>query len=242
MKHLKLFLLSALGLFLTVSGFAQVSADKDGRGYAYKIPGSGGIGKVYMGREIASIMDFQGKAWLERQSRENEENTSLAIENLPVKANSVVADIGAGSGFYTFRIAPKVPGGKVYAVEIQDEAIQFLQDRSRDLGYPNVSTVKGDAKTPNLPSNAIDLAILVDVYHELEYPVEMLAAIKASLKPDGKLLLIEYRGEDPAVAIRPLHKMTVEQVQKELAANGFRLVQNGQFMNIQHFLVFEKAD
>jgi precorrin-6B methylase 2 len=240
MKNLKFFLMFSMGFCLAVSGAAQVSADE--KGYVYKSSDSGGIGKVYMGREIANIMDFQGKAWLERQSRENEENTSLAIQNLPVSANSVVADIGAGSGFYTFRIAPRVPDGKVFAVEIQDDAIQFLQDRSRDLGYPNVSTIKGDVKTPNLPANAIDLVIMVDVYHELEYPVEMLAAIKESLKADGKLLLIEYRGEDPAVAIRPLHKMTVEQAKKELEANGFKLAQNGQFMNIQHFLVFEKAN
>ena len=148
--------------------------------------------------------------------------------------------MGAGSGYYTFRIAPKVPDGKVFAVEIQDDAIQYLQNRSKELGFENVVPIKGTETSPNLPEYQLDLIILVDVYHELEYPVEMLAGIRKSLKSDGKLLLIEYRGEDPEVAIKPLHKMTVEQVEKELSANGFKLVENGQFMKIQHFLVFGK--
>lgn len=242
MKNPAFFLLILLSFFLNFSCQAQNSSDKQEGAYTFKTPGSGGIGKVYMGREIAHVMDFQGKDWLERQSREQEENTLLAIEKLPINSSSVVADIGAGSGFYTFRIAPKVPEGKVYAVEIQDDAIQYLQNRSKELGFDQVIPVKGKVDSPNLPANSIDLVIMVDVYHELEYPVEMLAAIRQSLKRDGKLLLIEYRGEDPAVAIRPLHKMTVAQIEKELTPNGFKLAENGQFMNIQHFLVFEKAD
>lgn len=236
------YLIISLSLALNLSCHAQNKPKSVDSPYTNKTASSDGIGKVYMGREISFVMDFQGKAWLERQSREQEENTLLAIENLPVTQHSVVADIGAGSGFYTFRIAPKVPEGKVYAVEIQDDAIQYLTERSKELGFDQVIPVKGDEKTPNLPQNSIDLAIMVDVYHELEFPVEMLAAIRESLTADGKLLLIEYRGEDPAVAIRPLHKMTVKQVEKELNANGFKLVENGQFMNIQHFLVFAKAD
>lgn len=242
MKKSSLSFLIVLSLWFNFSCQAQNKSAPADSPYTSKTASSGGIGKVYMGREISFVMDFQGKAWLERQSREQEENTTLAIDNLPINSGSVVADIGAGSGFYTFRIAPKVPEGKVYAVEIQEDAIQYLQDRSKELGFDNVITVKGVENSPNLPDNSIDLAIMVDVYHELEFPVEMLAAIRQSLKPDGKLLLIEYRGEDPEVAIRPLHKMTVKQVEKELTANGFKLVQNGQFMNIQHFLVFEKAD
>lgn len=242
MKNPLISSLISLSMALNLSCHAQNKPKSDDSTYTYKTASSDGIGKVYMGREISFVMDFQGKAWLERQSREQEENTLLAIENLPVTQNSVVADIGAGSGFYTFRIAPKVPEGKIYAVEIQDDAIQYLTERSKELGFDQVIPVKGDEKTPNLPQNSIDLAIMVDVYHELEFPVEMLAAIRESLTADGKLLLIEYRGEDPAVAIRPLHKMTVKQVEKELTANGFKLVENGQFMNIQHFLVFGKAD
>lgn len=209
--------------------------------YSYKTPSYDGIGKVYMGREISFVMGFEGMSWLERRSREQEESVSLAIKNLPVSESSVVADIGAGSGYYTFKIAPKVPQGKVFAVEIQDQAINYLKAKSKELGFSNVIPVMGTEKSPNLPFATVDLAIMVDVYHELEFPVEMLAAIKKSLKPGGKLLLIEYRGEDPAIAIKPLHKMTVKQAEKELEANGFKLVENGKFMKIQHFLVFEKV-
>jgi ubiquinone/menaquinone biosynthesis C-methylase UbiE len=208
--------------------------------YAFKDPSSGGTGKVYMGREIAQLMSFQGKDWLERDSRPNEENTALAISNLPVSRNSVVADIGAGTGYYTFRIAEKVPDGKVYAVEIQEAAVQYLKERAQQLNVDNVEAIQGGEQSPNLPENALDLVIMVDVYHELLYPQEMLKAIKRSLKSNGKLLLIEYRGEDPKLRIKKLHKMTVQQIEKELGSNGFRLAQNGQFMNIQHFLVFEK--
>jgi precorrin-6B methylase 2 len=210
--------------------------------YTFKTPDRDGTGKVYLGREISQIMGFHGKDWLERESREQEESISLALANLPLTQHSVVADIGAGSGYYTFRIAPLVPHGKVLAVEIQDEAINYINNQAEALGHDNVETIKGDEASPNLPVNSTDLAIMVDVYHELFHPQEMLQEIKAALKPDGKLLLIEYRAEDPRVAIKPLHKMTVEQIEKELHANGFKLTQNGQFMRIQHFLVFEKTD
>lgn len=239
MKQLSVLL--AIFLSITLShGQSQRLEKTAEQVYSFKTPSPDGTGKEYLGREISSIMNFMGMSWLERASRQEEENTGLAIKNLPIDKKSVVADIGAGSGYYTFRIAPKVPEGKIYAVEIQDPAIQYLKERSKSLGFDNVITVKGSEKSPNLPVNSIDLAIMVDVYHELLYPQEVLQEIRKSLKPDGKLLLIEYRGEDPKVMIKRLHKMTVKQVTKELGANGFRLVENGQFMNIQHFLVFEK--
>jgi ubiquinone/menaquinone biosynthesis C-methylase UbiE len=233
-------------MLLFIFGFAQNAISQQGANsagnYTFKTPDRDGTGKVYMGREISKVMNFMGMSWLERSTRNQEENTDLAIKKLPIDEASVVADIGAGSGFYTFRIAKRVPKGKVYAVEIQDSAIKYLKEKSEELGFDNVITVKGSEKSPQLPENSIDLAIMVDVYHELLYPHEVLQEIKKSLKPDGKLLLIEYRGEDPEVYIKPLHKMTVAQVTKELTANGFKMVQNGQFMNIQHFLVFEKED
>ena len=193
-----------------------------------------------MGREIAQVMSFEASDWLERSSRPQEENTDLAISKLPVMNNSVVADIGAGTGYYTFRIAKKVPDGKVYAVEIQDYAIRHLRARSIKLKQGNVIVVKGGEQSPNLPDNSIDLSIMVDVYHELLYPHEMLQAIRRALKPNGKLLLIEYRAEDPKVEIKTLHKTSVVQVNEELTANGFHLVEDGEFMPIQHFLVFGK--
>ena len=239
LQKLKMRFISALCFLMMVfsPAFCQESSS-----YTYQSPSRDGSGKIYMGREISLIMGFQGKAWLERNSREQEESVSLAIKNLPVTEESVVADIGAGSGYYTFRIAPKVPKGKVYAVEIQDPAIDYLKSKSKELGYSNVEAIKGSATSPNLPANSVDLVIMVDVYHELEYPKEMLQSIRKSLKPDGKVLLIEYRGEDAWIPIKPLHKMTVDQAKKELEANGFKFIENGKFMKIQHFLIFGKED
>ena len=206
--------------------------------YTYREPSLNGTGKIYMGREIAKIMSFEGVAWLERNTRSQEENTNLAISRLPFSKNSVVADIGAGSGFYTFRVAPRVK--QVYAVEIQNDALKYLRDKSKELNLNNVLVVKASEKSPELPANTVDVAFMVDVYHELLFPKEVLQAIKKSLKPQGKLVLIEYKGEDPSIAIKAEHKMTVMQVEKELNSNGFKLIKNGQFMPIQHFLVFQK--
>ncbi len=208
--------------------------------YTHGKASADGTGKFYMGREIAQVMGFSGAQWLERDTRQKEENVKLALENLPIKANSVVADIGAGTGYYTFRIAPKVPQGKVYAVELQNEAINFLKNKSKQLKLNNVEVIKGTEQSLNLPENSIDLAMMVDVYHELSYPHEYLQALRRSLKPDGKLLLLEYRGEDLNVPIKELHKTTVAQDNKELAANGFKLVQDKEFLPIQHFLVYGK--
>jgi len=236
----KYFLVVLTALTFTLSCQGQSESDTKNNAYTFISPTRDGTGKVYLGREISHVMGFQGKDWLERASREREEGISIALKNLPITKESVVADVGAGSGYYTFRIAPKVPDGKVYAVEIQDEAIDYLNEKSKELGFSNVLTVKGNELSPNLPKNSVDLVIMVDVYHELAYPAEMLSSIRESLKPDGKILLLEYRGEDPTIQIKPLHKMTVAQVEKELNANGFKLIENGKFLKIQHFLVFGK--
>ncbi|MES2376633.1 MAG: class I SAM-dependent methyltransferase [Bacteroidota bacterium] len=238
MRYLKLLLLFGV-CFTCTSLHAQQRPASDSI-YTYKTATPDGTGKYYKGREIAQVMGFEGAAWLERNTREQEENTKKAIANLPITPGSVVADIGAGTGYYTFPIAAKVPKGKVYAVEIQQSAIAYLERRSKQLNLNNVIVVKGGEKSPNLPDNAIDLAIMVDVYHELSYPHEMLQSILRSLKPGGKLLLLEYRGEDPAVEIKPLHKTTIAQLNKELNANGFHLKQDGEFMPIQHYLVYQK--
>ena len=210
--------------------------------YSYHTASPGGTGKFYLGREIAHVMGPSNAAWLDRSSRPQEEHTQLAIDSIKLPPTGVIADIGAGTGYYTFKLAPKVPKGKVYAVEIQDEMISALKERKEKFNIANVEVIKGSVTSPNLPNNSVDLAIMVDVYHELEDPVEMLASIKNSLKKDGSLLLIEYKGEDPAVAIRPLHKTTVKQLNKEMAANGFKLEYEGDFLPIQHFLSYKKAD
>ncbi|KQS36246.1 class I SAM-dependent methyltransferase [Pedobacter sp. Leaf194] len=218
------------------SAFAQ-----DESSYTFKKPSNNGTGKVYLGREIAHVMSFEGVDWLERNSRTQEENTILAVASLPIKSNSVVADIGAGSGFYTFRVARRIPKGKVYAVEIQDDAIAYLKKKALEDKLTNVEVMKGSEISPNLPPASIDLAFMVDVYHELSHPVAYLAALSKALKPGGRLLLLEYKEEDPAVAIKAEHKMSVKQAKKELAANGFKLIKNGTFLPLQHFLLFEKT-
>jgi FkbM family methyltransferase len=193
-----------------------------------------------MKREIAHVMSAAGAGWLERSTRQQEEDADAAIAALPHQPNSVVADIGAGSGYYTFRMAPKLPQGKVYAVEVQDEFIASLETRKKSVGINNVTVIKGSAVSPNLPDASVDLAMMVDVYHELEYPKEMLQAIHKALKPDGKFLLLEYRAEDPSVPIKELHKMSVAQANKELTANGLTLDTLQTFLPIQHFLLYRK--
>lgn len=210
--------------------------------YTYKKGSADGIGKWYMGREIAHVMGAAGASWLERDERQQEENTALAIKNMKLKTGTVVADIGAGSGYYTFKIAPLVPQGKVYAVDIQDEMLRLLSDKKKQLNAGNVTIVKSTDSTLNLPDNSIDLAIMVDVYHELEYPKEILLAVYKALKKDGKLLLIEYRGEDATVPIKPLHKTSIVQMNKEMEANNFKLFYDGEFLPIQHFLEYSKTN
>jgi len=225
-------------LFCSVS--STRNAPQQDNIYTHKTASDGGTGKFYYGREIAHIMDFGGSAWLERNSREVEENSNLAISKLPINDNSVVADIGAGTGYYTFKIYSRISKGKVYAEEIQTDAVNYLKNKAGQLGAVNVIVIKGNEKSPELPENSIDLALMVDVYHELSYPHEMLQSIRKSLKPKGKLLLLEYRAEDPKIDIKPLHKMSVKQANKELSANGFRIVEDGEFLPIQHYLLYEK--
>ena len=208
--------------------------------YTYQKASSGGMGKFYLGREISQVMGTGGGQWLERDERQQEENVDSAIANMKLSKTYIVADIGAGTGYYTFRIGREIPLGKIYAVEIQDEFIKFLNDKKGNLQAENVEIIKGSAQSPNLPDNTVDLVMMADVYHELEFPHEMLQAIRKSLKPDGKLLLLEYRGEDTALAIKRLHKTTIIQLSKELEANGYSLFFDGEFLPIQHFLMYEK--
>ncbi|MFT2008682.1 class I SAM-dependent methyltransferase [Pontibacter sp. 13R65] len=231
--------------FLLSAGSSACQAQVDQKEvvhYTTKSPASGGTGKVYMGREIARVIGAGGGGWLDRSTRQEEENSLRAIDSMMLSPESVVADIGAGTGYYTFKIAPLLPKGKIYAIELQDEFVSELKKRRQELNLPQVEVVKSGTQSLNVPAASLDLAFMVDVYHELEYPQEMLQAIHKALKPDGKLLLMEYRAEDPKVAIRELHKMTAKQVQKELEANGFKLFQRKDFLPIQHFLMFEKSE
>ncbi|OLY91263.1 methyltransferase, FkbM family [Cnuella takakiae] len=208
--------------------------------YSYKKPHPDGTGKVYLGREIAHVMSAAGGNWLERNSRDIEEGVEQAIDLMQLQPDTKVADIGAGTGYYTFRMADKVPQGRVFAVEVQPEFITALEARRTQLRAVNVSVVQGTEQGPNLPEGSIDLAIMVDVYHELAYPQEMLQALYKALKPTGKILLLEYRKEDPAIPIKELHKLSVVQANKEMAANGFVPDRLSDALPMQHFLLYRK--
>ena len=242
---MKFHLFILIALLVTYTGCAQNAPD-NGKAqagdstYTYSRGSYDGIGKYYMGREIAHVMGAAGAAWLERAEREKEEGILKVLKAFPVTDSSVVADIGAGTGYYAFRVAPLVKLGKVYAVDIQDEMLAYLNTTIQSKSIKNVITVKGSEQNPNLPDNSVDLAFMIDVYHELEFPHEMLQNLRKALKPGGRILLLEYKGEDPSIPIKPLHKMTVVQAKKEMAANGFAFVATNVPLPIQHFLLFQK--
>lgn len=208
--------------------------------YTYKRPAPDGIGKVYMGREIAQVMGHLGAGWLERPEREQEERPRRVVEMMKLKPADVVADIGAGSGYFTFLMAGRVPRGRVLAVDIQPEMLDLLRKKSAASGVTNVDPVLGTVDDPKLPEAAVDVVLMVDAYHEFDHPYEMMAAIVRSLKPGGRVVQVEYRAEDPTVAIKPHHKMTEAQARLEMAAVGLRFVENVRGLPQQHMLVFEK--
>ncbi|MES2659032.1 MAG: class I SAM-dependent methyltransferase [Verrucomicrobiota bacterium] len=208
--------------------------------YTFGQPSSGGIGKFFHGREIAHVMGHPAIGWLERENREDEEAPSRAINALELAPNAVIADIGAGSGYYSFRIAPKVPLGRVVAVDIQQEMLDFLKKRAVELKIMNVVPHLGTVSGVDLPEESLDAALMVDSYHEFSEPAEMLASLFNSLKPGGRIFLLEYRGEDAEVPIKELHKMTEKQARLEFESAGFRFLKNRQELPWQHFLVFER--
>lgn len=199
-----------------------------------------GIGRYYMGREIAHYMGHQAMGWLDRATRVAEEKPDLTVENLNLEPDDVVADIGAGSGYFSSRIAQQVPQGKVYAVDIQPEMLEAIATLKEKRQIDNIETVLGAEDSPKLPPDSIDLAFMVDAYHEFAYPKEMMAGIVEALKPGGRVVLLEYRKENPMIMIKPLHKMTQKQVKKELKAVGLKWQSTKQFLPEQHFLVFSK--
>ena len=200
-----------------------------------------GIGKFYQGREIAQVMGHQAADWLERSEREKEERPDLLLEALKLKPGEVAADIGAGTGYYTRRLATLVgPIGRVYAVDIQPEMLDLLTNRMVSLGLTNVQPVLGTITDPRLPPAAVDLILLVDVYHEFDHPYEMARAMCAALKPGGRIVFVEFRGEDPKVLIKLLHKMTEAQVRKEMKVQPVKWRETIEILPWQHIIVFEK--
>lgn len=200
-----------------------------------------GIGKFYMGREIAQVMGHQAIGWLERPERLREETPSKMIEALQVKAGQTVADVGAGSGYHTLRLSPKVGAkGKVYAVDVQPEMLAAIRRKIRAKKIANVEVLQGTQKDPKLPKNALDLILLVDVYHEFEYPHEMTTALVEALKPGGRLVFVEFRMEDMRVPIKLVHKMSEKQVRKEMGPHPLRWTETIGGLPWQHIIVFEK--
>jgi len=200
-----------------------------------------GIGKHYMGREIAAVMGWQGAAWLEREERDREERTDLLLRALDLKPGMVVADIGAGTGYLSRRMAPAVaPGGKILAVDVQPEMVEMLKASARQEGLTNVQASLGAQDDVMLGSDSVDVAIMVDVYHELAFPYEVLGSIVRALKPDGRVVFVEYREEDPRVPIKPLHKMSEAQVRRE--AQVYPLVWERTVNDLpwQHMVIFRK--
>lgn len=208
--------------------------------YRFRDASRDGIGKFYEGREIAHVMGHLGASWLERPEREREERTDLLLAALDLKPTDVVADIGAGTGFFTFLMAPEVPQGKVLAVDIQPEMIEYLNEGKVKKRQTNVQPVLGTESDPKLPANTVDLAILIDAYHEFSYPREMMSRIASALKPGGRVVLVEYRAEDPNVPIKELHKLSVVQATKELKAVGLKLLKNDKRLPQQHIMFFGK--
>jgi ubiquinone/menaquinone biosynthesis C-methylase UbiE len=197
----------------------------------------------YLGRTIAQTMHFAGAPWLVRDSREREEEGSKLLAALDLKPGQVVCDLGCGNGYYTLKMAGKVmPTGRVVAVDVQQEMLDMLAERAEARGVTNIETIRGEYHDPRLRPGELDLVLLVDVYHEFSHPPEMLAAIRQSLKPEGRVALVEFRAEDRGVPIKPLHKMTQQQCMKEFSANKFKLVGQYDELPWQHVLFFARDD
>jgi len=226
-------------LFITIAFFSVLNSSGQER-YIIKKGDPNGINKWYMGRQIAYVMSHWGIDWLERPERQFEENSALLLKNLNLKPGMHIADIGAGSGYYSSLMAKRIGNGKVYAVDVEPQMILFLNERVKEEKLSNVITVLGSETSVALPSSSIDMMLLVDVYHEFSFPYEMGLSMYNALKPNGRLVLVEFRSEDESVPIKTIHKMSEAQSVKELKAVGFRLEKNISNLPWQHCMVFVK--
>jgi ubiquinone/menaquinone biosynthesis C-methylase UbiE len=206
--------------------------------YTQGVRHRGGIGTYFMGREIAQVMGHEGADWLDRPQREAEENPKALVAALDLKSTDVVADIGTGTGYYAFRMAPQV--GRVLAEDIQQEMLDLLAKKAASLGVANVVPVLGTITDPKLPPAGVDVVLLVDVYHEFDHPAEMMTAIRAALRPGGHVVQVEFRGEDPAVPILTLHKMSEKQARSEMESFGLTWERTIESLPWQHVLIYRK--
>lgn len=241
---------SLLGTFLLILAIlfnvslpgSAIAAEAPVRNYyrTQTIHNPDGIGKFYQDREIAKVMGHQAMAWLERDSRDRQEQPQAVIEHLPIKSQAQIADLGTGTGYFAFRIASLVPEGKVYAVDIQPEMLSVVEDLKKQNQVTNVEAVLGTETNLNLSPDSLDLALMVDAYHEFAYPQEIMSSLYQALKPGGKVILVEYRQENPMIMIKPLHKMSQKQIKKELKTANFRWQKTQEFLPEQHFMIFQK--
>lgn len=234
----------ALCLAFTVLLTVPFTANAQPPGYTTAgTPSADGIGKRYMGREIAHVMGWQGAAWLEREERDKEERTDVLLQALELQPGMVVADIGAGSGYLSRRLARALaPSGKVMAVDVQPEMVAMLRDAARQDGLHNIVPSLGTETDVKLAPDSVDVAVMVDVYHELSFPYEVLASIVKALKPGGRVVFVEYRAEDATVPIKALHKMSEAQVRREAEALPLRWERTDERLPWQHVVVFRKAE
>lgn len=196
---------------------------------------------VYMGRRIADVMSWQGVDWLFRETRIEEEQPEAMLEALKIPEGATVADVGAGAGYHSIRLARRVgPRGTVLAADVQPEMIQMLKANAREAGLTNIRPILCTQTDARLPEGKVDLILMVDVYHECTRPDVVLQGLRRALKPGGRLILVEFRGEDPDVPIRPEHKMTLEQARKEVEPQGFAFKESLEFLPWQHIIIFEK--
>ena len=229
-----------LALLLGAGGVGVAPAPSPER-WQVTPPSADGIGKLYQGREIARVMGFEGAAWLERTERQQEERADLLMAELALSPGMEVADVGAGTGYYARRIALQVGAkGKVYAVEVQPAMLRVLEATAKRPGYGNIVPVLGADDDVKLPESSIDLAVMVDVYHELAFPHEVLASIVRAVRPGGRVVFVEYRGEDFRVPIKALHKMTEQQVRLEAATKALVWERTARTLPWQHVVVFRR--
>ena len=233
---------TSLRVTLLIFAFLQAATLAAQERYTVKPGDPNGIHKWYMGRQIAQVMSHYGIGWLEREEREQEENTTQLMKNLDIKPGQVIADIGAGSGYHSTLLSKMVGNGKVYAVDVEPEMIAFLKDRIKREDKKNILPVLSTEKNVALPANSVDKMLLVDVYHEFSFPYEMALSMLEALKPGGKLVLVEFRTEDPNVPIKTIHKMSERQAVKEFKAAGFTFEKNISNLPWQHCLIFRKPE
>jgi ubiquinone/menaquinone biosynthesis C-methylase UbiE len=233
--------IAALALLMLGPPTVLPQAASSGADYRTAAPSRDGIGKFYQGREIAQVMGFDGAPWLERADREQEERPDLLVEELHLEPGMTVADIGAGSGYLSRRMAAAVSPGVVYAVDVQPQMVEILKNLSSQPGMKNIVPRLATDADVGLNAGSVDLAIMVDVYHELAFPFEVMQSVVRALKPGGRVVLVEYRGEDPKIPIKTLHKMTEKQARLELRRFPLRWERTSERLPVQHILVFRKT-